>query len=336
MALLKKPAVAAVVMVAVIAAMSLLGLSKAPTPLPEVRTGQWVYDGADVFDTQTETYLTQGNAQLIADHGTKVAVATMEQVKGWDLWEFCLSLGEAWGLGGSDFILVLDIGGDNYWLVQGSDLTDAFPDSYASQYAYQYLENEFAAKNYGAGVIQLFDALRAWYDDSYELTAAVPGGEEYFAPGTAPAASAGSVFLPVLLWIVLAVVILAVAADAMRYRRYRTRYYGAGVAPTVIYRPFIFGRRHFHYPPPGHRPPPPPGGHRPPSGGAPGGGRRPPSGSFRGGRSSGSFGGGRSSGGFGGGRSRGSFGGGRSGGFGGGRSGGFGGGRSGGFRGGRR
>ncbi|MGN0968026.1 MAG: TPM domain-containing protein, partial [Oscillospiraceae bacterium] len=283
--------------------------------------------------------------------GAVVAVATVPDAKGWDLGDFCLDLGDKWGLSGQDMILVLDIGGDNYWLVQGYDLVDSFSDDMAGQYARQFLENDFAANNYGAGVVKLFDALCAWYDSAPVALTQVPSnaGMVSFYDGGPVHRSGGIGFGSVLL-LILFVVILIVAVDAMRYSSYRRRW--VGVMPTVIYRPFIFGR------PRRRRAPPPPRGPRPPSGGGPrpgstprppsggprpgstprppsGGTRRPPTGgsfgggrtggsSFSGGRSGGSFGGGRTGGGsFGGGRSGGSFGGGRSGGsFGGGRGGG--------------
>lgn len=364
MKILKKRGVAILITVVVIAAMSLLGLANAPEELPDVQTGQWVYDGADVLSAAQEDYLAQINSQLISDHGTVVAVATMPQVRGVELMDFCLELGDKWGLNSDSFILVLDIGGDNYWLVQGSGLLDLFTDDMAGQYAWQYLENDFAAKEYGAGAVKLADALHAWYDGTYALAGELNIGEHDvpnigFDDGMVYADSdSGAGVLGFFLLIVL-LVILIIVIDALRYSGYRRRY--VGVTPTVVYRPFIFGRprrRRAPPPPPGpgarRTPPPPPGGRRPPTGGfggfggfggpggprpggttrpSSGGARRPSSGSFGGGRMGGSsFSGGRS-GSFGGGRSSGGFGGSRGGSFGGGRSsGGFGGGRGGGRR----
>lgn len=346
MKLLKNRGVALLITLIVIAAMALWGIHKAPAELPPVETGQWVYDGADVFSPEEEQYLTQGNAALLSDHGTVVAIAAVPDAKGWDLWDFCMDLADKWGLNGSDMILVLDIGGDNYWLVQGYDLVSSFSDDDASQYTRQFLENDFAAKAYGAGTIKLFDALRSWYGTS---SAPLPQYSADSAPVSfengGPVRS-GGVGLGGVVLLILFIIILLIALDAMRYSSYRRRWYG--VTPTVVYRPLIFGRPRRPRRPP---PPPPPRGPRPPSGGGfggprPGGPTRPPSGgprpggsfgggrtgSFGGGRSGGSFGGGRT-GSFGGGRSGGSFSGGRSGSFGGGRSGGsFGGGRGGGRR----
>lgn len=345
MNLLKKRGVAVAITALVILLMSLVGIWKAPADLPPVQTGQWVYDGADVLSPEQEAHITQVNTTLLSDYGAAVAVATMPNVKGWELNEFCGALGDEWGLNADSFILVLDIGGDNYWLVQGYDLLDLFTDDMATQYAWQFLENDFAAKNYGNGVVALVNALHGWYDGTYALAGQLNIGDHGVPDsgfyGSAVAGPSGTGFGSILLLILFAV-ILIVVLDGMRYSSYRRRRI---VTPTIIYRPLIFGR------PRRPAPPPPPGGNnrRPPTGGGFGGfggfggtttrrptnntTRRPSSGSsFGGGRSSGGFSGGRT-GSFGGGRSSGGFSGGRSGSFGGGRSsGGFGGGRGGGRR----
>ncbi len=352
MEFLKKRGIAIAITAIVIVVMSVVGIAKAPVELPDVQTGQWVYDGAEVLTAAQEDALTQVNKQLLSDHGVVVAVATVPHAKGWELMDFCLELGDQWGLNGDSFILVLDIGGDNYWLVQGSGLLDLFTDDMASQYAWQFLENDFAAKDYGAGTMKLVEALQAWYDGSYALAGTLDIGEHNapnpgFDDGMAPSGS-GVGFGGVLLLIIF-IVILVVALDAMRYSNYRRR----PAYSTVVYRPLIFGRprRRVSPPPAGNnrRPPtgggfgsaPRPGGTtRPPTSGSrpsasrPSNSSRPSSGSFGGGRTSGSsFSGGRT-GSFGGGRSSGGFGGGRSGSFGGGRSSGgsFGGSRGGGRR----
>lgn len=325
MDILKKRGVAAAITLVVILLMSFVGIAKAPVELPPVETGHWVYDGANVLSPEQEAHITQVNTTLISDYGAAVAVATMPNVKGWDLYDFCAALGDTWGLNADSFIVVLDIDGENYWLVQGYGLVDLFTDDMAGQYAWQFLENDFAAQNYGDGVIALVNALHGWYDGSFDLAGqldigdhGVPGSDFYGDPSMGPSGS-GSVLL-LLLFAVMLIVVL----DGLRYNKYRHR---VRVTPNILYRPLIFGRPFFFGRPRRSPPPPPPGGRRPPPNGGGFGGtttRRPSSGS--------PFGGGRSSGGFSGGRT-GSFGGGRSGGFGGGRGGSFGGGRSGGFSG---
>ncbi len=166
MKVLKKRSVAIIITVIVALAMAAFGLYKAPVKLPDVQTGTWVYDGANVLSADVESYLTTGNAQLLEDYGSVVAVATVKNTKGWDMSKFCIKLGDQWGLTGSDFLVVMDIGGDDYWLVQGYDLVNVFSDDQAGEYARKYMENDFAAKDYGAAAESLFDALDTWFGSS--------------------------------------------------------------------------------------------------------------------------------------------------------------------------
>ena len=66
-----------------------------------------------------------------------------------------------------DFIVVLDISGDNYWLVQGAGLVTMFTDQNCSDYAYDYLEADFADGDYGDAALRLTRALADWYADNY-------------------------------------------------------------------------------------------------------------------------------------------------------------------------
>ena len=74
---------------------------------------------------------------------------------------------EKMGLGGYDFIVALDIAGENYWLIQGDDLRRDFTDDDCSDYAYDYMEDLFAVGLYDDAVLELTEALEAWYGTYY-------------------------------------------------------------------------------------------------------------------------------------------------------------------------
>ncbi len=340
----KNRAVAITITVIIVIAMAIYGFVKAPTAIPDVSTGHWVYDGAGVFYSDTLQYLEEKNDELTQDYGVHVAVATVPSLKHWDISDFCVDLGDTWGLGGYDFLLLMDIGGDDYCLLEGYDLLDSFDDETAYQYAQKYLEVDFKNGEYGAGAESVIDALADWYGSSegqralshtsYSSSSYNNYWDDYsFREEPAYRRSGLSTFLGVIVFLILVVVVI----DAMRYSRFRRR---VVVMPGLLYTPFIFGRRWFRMHPGNlrHRPPPRGGMGGPRPGGGAGPGR--PGGGMGGSRPGGGTGGTRTGGGsFGGGRSGGGFGGTRTGGgsFGGGRSGGgFGGGRSGGGFGGRR
>ena len=369
-------AVAAVLMVLAILASAAIGQARKPDLSVEPSTKvvgsyTYTYDEAGILSDKTMEHIDAMNASLFAQTGAQIMVKTVDSTGGQDILDYAIDLGNQYGVGDAErnngvvMVLALDnisasgLQGD-YGVVVGDGLTD-YGKAFSSM-QYQYLEDDFAAGNYDAGVKKTADAFFDWFADYYSVSI-----RENYIPATSRnystasgyhtettgyvERSTGSILggfvtlMPVLLviWMML---------DAMGWSRYRRRYLQPGMGiPTVWYRPVFWGHSWYRPRPPRRPPPPPRGGRgpRPPMGGGPtpprGGGFRggrptpPRGGSFGGSRGSfgggGSFGGsgrpsGGSRGGFGGG---GSFGGSRGGSFGGSR-GGFGGGSFGGSRGG--
>ena len=379
-------AVAAVVMVLAIAASVAIGQVKKPDLSVEPSTKvvgsyTYVYDEAGVLSDKTMEHIDAMNASLFAQTGAQIMVKTVDSTGGQDILDYAIDLGNQYGVGDAErnngvvMVLALDnisasgLQGD-YGVVVGDGLTD-YGNAFSSM-QYQYLEDDFAAGNYDAGVKKTADAFFDWFADYYSVSI-----RENYIPATSRNYSTASGYhtettgyverstgsiLGGFVTLMIVLLVIWMILDAMRWSRYRRRYLQPGMGiPTVWYRPVFWGHSWYRPRPPRRPPPPPRGGRgpRPPMGGGPtpprgggfGGGSRPtpPRGGSSGG-SRGSFGGGGSFGGsrggsFGG--SRGSFGGGGSfggsrggsfggsrGGFGGGGS--FGGSRGGGFSGGRR
>ncbi len=325
----KKIPVALLITVLAVAGSISLGLYRAPAPLPAPSYGTWVYDDAGVLSAQTEQAIQAKlfSVALESSHvatAAHVAVATVPSTKGWTMFDYAYDLAAAWKLGAYDMILLLDIGGDDYSLVQSDALTYYIGDDELNAYLSTYLEPHFAAKEYDAGVLALLDALQTRYAALY-IDAPTAEYYEYYGGESAgyQEASLYSPVLAILSVVVLLVVLFAVLSmmDSMRYASRR-----GGVFTPIFFwhRPGTrWYRRRQNRPPPPPRPPR--GGPRPPRGG---GGFPPGFGGSSGGSRGGSFGGGSRGGSFGGSRGGGSFGGGsRGGSFGGGRGGSFGGGR---------
>ena len=180
MNILRKQAVAWVITILVIAASVGIGLAKAPDahsakpdrpPVTSVQPDhaydiQAVYDEANVLSADTEAYLEERDNELLSSHLTRVVFVTVNENSD-DLGQFALDYAAQIGLTGVDMIVVLDISGENYWLVQGADLVDQFTDDDCSNYAWDYMEADFAAGDYDGAVVSLMDALCQWYDTEF-------------------------------------------------------------------------------------------------------------------------------------------------------------------------
>ncbi|MCD7948636.1 MAG: TPM domain-containing protein [Oscillospiraceae bacterium] len=290
--------------------------------MPEKPYNSYVSDNANVLSDETITYIDEQNDIISAATGGAIVVATVDFLDGMAIDEYAYALFNDWGIGDSQknngILLLLAIGEDDYYLLQGEGLASALSASrIKADFLTPYLEPDFAVGDYDSGVRSVFEALYAWYANYYstEMSSAgyanripdAPNGMSGYGYGYY---GTGFPIGTVVFLIIVAIFIVLILVDSLRYRSYRMRYMGPGMPPPpFVYRSMFFGRAYYH------RPPPPPGGphngpnHRPPNGGGMGGGF---SGGFGGGSSRGGGAGRSSGGGFGGGSRGGGFGGGGS------------------------
>lgn len=139
------------------------GYSAAPVP---GSSESFVWDNARVLSSDTVGQLDQRNERLWNNCSVSIGVVTCNY-GGDDLYGYAMQCAEDMGLGGYDMIVVLDIQGDNYWLLQGDDIRGAFTDNDSSNYAYDYMEQDFARGNYDAALLSLTKALEEWYESHF-------------------------------------------------------------------------------------------------------------------------------------------------------------------------
>ena len=145
--------------------------TREPAPAPDYgdsyhwEGGQFLLDNADVLSDRTLRELDQRNERLWNTYSVTIGVVTCDNER--DLGDYALACAEKMGLGGYDFLVALDIAGENYWLVQGDDIRRVFTDDDCSDYAYDCMEKHFAAGDYDNAVLKLTKALEDWYGNYY-------------------------------------------------------------------------------------------------------------------------------------------------------------------------
>ena len=137
-----------------------------PNVVPATPVEYYVRDDAAVLSNRTEDELNERNIRLVDKYNVLVGVATCNY-GGDDLGSFAQKYFEDMGLGGYDMLVVLDISGDNYWLYTGDDVAWDFSDETCADYTWTYMEDEFARGNYDTAVLNLTEALEAWYELYY-------------------------------------------------------------------------------------------------------------------------------------------------------------------------
>ena len=176
---LKKQSTAWILTIVMIVSAVFLGRAHAkdtPTPSPDpapdssasqtVEDAYYVYDGAGVLTGKEIKALSQRNRTLMDDMKVVVACVTANYGKS-DLYSYAMDYAAKLDLQQYDFIVVLDISGENYWLIQGSGLTEVFTDDDCADYAATYMEKDFADGRYGDALLSLTKALSDWYYANY-------------------------------------------------------------------------------------------------------------------------------------------------------------------------
>ncbi|MGN0735691.1 MAG: TPM domain-containing protein [Anaerovoracaceae bacterium] len=142
----------------------------------------YVADEADVISSDTEKYITEKNAELENLCGGQIVVVTVDFLDGMDIEDYAYKLFKDWKIGDEDkdngILLLLAIGEENYWCMQGKGLENALTSGDIDDILWNYLEDDFAAGDYDSGVRSVFDALYRSVSDVYG------GSSEYDGSGS--------------------------------------------------------------------------------------------------------------------------------------------------------
>ena len=156
-----------------IAALMLLALACAPALAKTVSPGSDFYylDDADVLSEALEGEIFFSNKLLYDACGAQIVVVTVNSTGREAIDDYAYDLFNSWGIGdvskNNGFLILLAIDDDDYYALPGSGLDSRFSAGTIKSYYDQYLEKDFAAKNYEAGVKKLFEAVFERIADTY-------------------------------------------------------------------------------------------------------------------------------------------------------------------------
>ena len=174
---LKKYPVAWAITAAVIVVSVIFGIKMARADMLAVTPGNWVCDGAEVLSEDTENTVRTYNTTFDQSYSAYVAVSTVPSLKGWDAYAYAEELFNRWSLQGNDFLLMLDIGGNQSYLYNGSNYTNFNFSSYLDT----YVNTDFFAGNYDAAVTGLMAGMESYlsqYNGGYSPENGVTPAED--------------------------------------------------------------------------------------------------------------------------------------------------------------
>lgn len=194
--------------------------------IPKQDESIYVNDYAFVLSETTENELVSINQTSDYETGGYVVVATFDFVDE-DLYDFSYRLFNEWGIGSSEYnngiLLVLDIGNDNYCYILGSGIESVLTDSEAWDIIDNYMEPDFAVKNYDQAVLkttkQFLNVISESFliDNDPEQNSTNP-----ITVGIGAFISALLFGNEVLMWIIFIIIIIIVIRSILRSRHYHS------------------------------------------------------------------------------------------------------------------
>ncbi|MBR6221600.1 MAG: TPM domain-containing protein [Clostridia bacterium] len=185
----RKTARLCLVLLAALALFCAPALAKVVSPGPDF----YYLDNADVLSEALEGEIFFCNKLLYDACGAQIVVVTVDTTKREAIDDYAYDLFNSWGIGdaakNNGFLLLLAIGDDDYYARTGSGLDSKFSASTIKRYYDEYLETDFAAKRYEAGVKKFFEAVFQRIADTYGADVTVADGiaayEDYVAQNSA-------------------------------------------------------------------------------------------------------------------------------------------------------
>lgn len=149
-------------------------LALADGVLPEPSREFYVYDEANIIDSDVENYIINVNEELYAKTGAQVVVATVNSLNEMDIEGYANELFRKWGIGDKDKdngVLILVAPTEKLLRIEvGYGLEGAIPDGKAGAIRDQYMIPYFQSGNYSQGILESFKAIILLIEDEYDIT----------------------------------------------------------------------------------------------------------------------------------------------------------------------
>ena len=232
----QKRGFALVVLILAIIGSGVYGISKKPAAPPEVSYYNWICDEAGLLDQETRQTIQDYNTAWNEQYYAVVAVAAVDDIRGWSSEDYARELGAKWGLGANDMLLLLVKGGD-WYVACGDNLADLMTDTQQARLK-TALDTPYYAGDYSQAAVDFFrqsDVVLAQTLGRSASTQAPDQNRTWQEPASVSGVSiAGVVLLIVCIFVVWALL------DRMRYNRYRRR---PAMMGGPVYYPIFWGRR---------------------------------------------------------------------------------------------
>lgn len=160
---LKSRGFALAVLVVVVVAGALYGLSRKPI---SVEYAKWIADDAGLLTAETQQSLKDYNENWNDKYHAVVAVATVDSTHGRSVEKYAAQLGKAWGLGPSDMLLLM-VKGDHYYVLLGDSVNSTATDTQLNKLK-NAVETDYYKNDYDRAALSFFRAADVVYAQIFQ------------------------------------------------------------------------------------------------------------------------------------------------------------------------
>ncbi len=216
--------------------------------MPKASKEFYFYDTADVLDKETEAVIFYNNEALYKACGAQIVVAAIPTTGRDAIDNYANKLINEWEVGDSKkdngFLLLLAIDDDDYYMAKGRGTNAIITPGELGDLLYDYLEEDFTAKNYSAGVQKVFEQTFKKTASYYNLNLAYQDVQALRRSGKIEAETVEVVKTPerqpanssdegsgIMCLVVLAIIVIIIVAIVKSRRKTRRR--GAVIVPPA-------------------------------------------------------------------------------------------------------
>lgn len=141
--------------------------------LPDPSFEFYVYDGADVLNDFTESYIIEVNKELSQKTGAQVVVATVNSLEDMDINKYATSIYEKWKIGSKEYdngLLILIVPSEReIWIETGYGLEGTLPAGILKRIINEDILPSFSEGNLNNGVILGFEQVLNYLEKEYDI-----------------------------------------------------------------------------------------------------------------------------------------------------------------------
>ena len=158
--------------------------------IPAPTSDFYVNDTANVLSEKTKKTIIDKNLALYEKTGAQIVVVTVDYTHTASIADYAYELFNEYKIGSAEknngLLLLLSIGDDDYYVLQGEGLERTLSSGTISYLLYEHLEPYFAKQQYDEGVLNIFNVLYkemlAIHDTTIEYEDVYPPQDNYYYP----------------------------------------------------------------------------------------------------------------------------------------------------------